>query len=177
MKTFQFSLTVVSVVLISCGQNTETKTEAAADTLTKTVLSTLGKNDANKRLMIKEDNLTARFAYEKSTEDTSHTLAIFKLSGEDSLLVNIGSYPGKGITLKELDSPEMPKGSFIGSQVMDFEKGNGEEFVAYRCSDSTVRISKRHIEKNIPTEKFKVVKEVIVAPKTKIKADIGYKGY
>ncbi|MBE7178255.1 MAG: hypothetical protein INR69_17770 [Mucilaginibacter polytrichastri] len=146
-------------------------------TVTETALSTLEKNDANKRLVIKEENLTAKFIYAHPGNDTAKTAVGLHLGGNDSLHVDVGTFPGKGITLKELDSPEMPKGSFIGSQVMDFEKGNGEEFVAYRCSDSTVRISKRHIEKNIPTEKFQVVKEVIVSPKTKIKADIGYKGY
>lgn len=174
MKTFQFPLALISVVLISCSQNPQNKT---AENSPEADSSTLTTSSTPQRLIIKEDNLTARFAYEKSAEDTSHTSAIFKLSGNDSLLVNVGSYPGKGISLKELDAPEMPKGSFIGSQVMDFAKGTGEEFVAYRCSDSTVRISKRHIEKNIPTEKFKVLKEVIVSPKTKIKADIGYDGY
>ncbi|MBE7175479.1 MAG: hypothetical protein INR69_03700 [Mucilaginibacter polytrichastri] len=175
MKSYHFALGAVFTTLFSCSQNAQQESTGTTDT--GSMAASTETAAPAERLKITDEQLTARFGYEKDAADTSKTEITLKLSGTDSLHVPIGSFPGKGITLKELDSNDMPKGSFIGSQVMDLDKGNGEEFVVNRCNDTTVQISKRHIENNVPTEKFKPVNEIIVAPKTKIKADIGYKAY
>lgn len=174
MKSYHLALGAVFTTLFSCTQNARQENAGTRDTDSAATQEAAAPAE---RLKITDEQLTARFGYEKDASDTAKTAVTLKLSGNDSLHVDMGSFPGKGITLKELDAPEMPKGSFIGSQVMDFTKGDGEEFVVNRCNDTTVQISKRHIENNVPTEKFKPVNEIIVAPKTKIKADIGYKAY